>query len=171
MPYVGDKLQPLFTPRLAKRTARRLLARGGDEIKDRIAQNTPVDLGHLRKSWKRLKTEAIKGTGGLYDVGTILETDIVTEVDYAPHVEWGTGIYGPSGAPYEIKPRDPNGVLSWVDRDTGNRIYATRVMHPGSPGVHMVAAGIAKAEVTMEAAVGPTMRLWVQEQEAHARAQ
>lgn len=83
-----------------------------------------------------------------------------TEVDYAPYVEEGTGLWGPTGAPYEIKPIDPLGVLHWVVAG-GEHVFAKRVMHPGSPGQHMFAIGIAMAEGRFHETVQDGLREFV----------
>lgn len=51
-------------------------------------------------------------------------------VEYAPHVEYGTGSrseYG--GEAYEIKPKSQAGVLAF--QINGRQIYAKSVVHPG----------------------------------------
>ena len=71
-------------------------------------------------------------------------------MDYAPHVEYGTGLWGPSGAKYPIYPKDPGGLLHWIDRDSGQHVFAKMVMHPGSPGQHMIAIAGSMAEAEFD---------------------
>jgi phage gpG-like protein len=52
------------------------------------------------------------------------------DVEYGVYQEFGTGLRGEfPGAPYEIKPRNPGGVLAFK---IGNRtVFAKKVTHPG----------------------------------------
>lgn len=127
----------------------------GENMTAWIKRNTPVESfmksisePHLRDRIFTKETIVYVDFSGR----KVYETGSETEVDYAPYVEEGTGLWGPSGAKYEIKPRTPTGVLSWIDRETGKRIFAKRVMHPGSPGQHMFAIGAAMAEHEFERA-------------------
>lgn len=111
---------------------------------------------HLRNSWEigTLRVADIPGE----DAAKSYEADVYTEVEYAPYVEEGTGLWGPEHRKYVIRPKRPGGWLSWIARDTytrrdgsivkaGDRVYAKEVLHPGSPGQHMLAIG---AHMTQE---------------------
>lgn len=74
-----------------------------------IVQATPVDTGRLRQSVQ------VEDQGDVIVIGS--------NVDYAEHVELGTGIYGPSGQP--IKPVRAK-ALSWIGRD-GERVFRSQV--------------------------------------------
>ena len=102
--------------------------------------------------------------------GMVYESGAETDVEYAPYVEHGTGLWGPRHAKYEIKPKRPDGWLRWIDPVTGDPVFAKRVMHPGSPGNHMFAFGAAIAEHEFDQFVQPILSRWAVEQEhAHLR--
>jgi hypothetical protein len=125
-------------------TARRIAAKGADRMHEIAAMNTPVRTGNLRTSFYQMPVNKTVNVGPW----PAYESGIATDVKYAPYVEYGTGIYGPSHAPYVITPKTPGGTLAWRDPHTGKWVFATRVLHPGSPGNHMVAiaAHIVEAE-------------------------
>jgi very-short-patch-repair endonuclease len=82
------------------------------------------------------------------------------------HVEWGTGLWGPKHAKYLIVPKKPGGWLSWINPRTGQRVFARKVMHPGSPGAHMFAIGAHLTEAEFEERIAaPVLALWAREQE------
>lgn len=146
MPYTGGSLVSLFDeePQGLTRAALRLMAeRGGDRMVELTVMNTPIYHGNLRSSWYQIPVN--KTHFGPWEAW---ESGVATEVDYAPHVEYGTGLWGPKGAKYPIRPKDPSGWLKWTDAETGETRYAKQVMHPGSPGQHMVAiaADVVEAE-------------------------
>jgi Bacteriophage HK97-gp10, putative tail-component len=132
---------------------------GGDALHSRIAENTPVHTGNLRTSWYRV--EAV-GLGDRY------ESWVRTEVDYAPYVNYGTGLWGPEHRKYEIKPIPPNQTLSWFDPGSGGRVYARSVWHSGSPPAHMVESGAAKVEAEIGMILDPDLQLFKAEMEALA---
>ena len=133
------------------------MARDGTERMTRhVRRNTPVDTRHLRTNIFEKVIKVLPGVsweGGTY-----------TEVDYAPHVEHGTGLWGPKHAKYKIEPKTAGGVLAFFARVTtpegrpllhpsgahnlqqGNLVFARYVMHPGSPGQHMFAIGVEMTE-------------------------
>jgi hypothetical protein len=116
---------------------------GTDRLHDLIAEYTPIRTGNLRTSWYttgKLAAE-LAGREGHY-VGRVK-----TDVDYAPYVNYGTGLFGPQHRKYLIEPHPPNQALSWIDPLTGMRVFARRVWHPGSEGAHM----IEKAAAVLEA--------------------
>lgn len=128
---------------------------GGKRMTGWVKKNTPVDTTHLRDSIEQM---AVK----VYPWGW--ESGAATDVDYGPHVEHGTGLWGPKHAKYKIEPKKPGGVLAFFARvttpegvplmseqsgqnlKTGNLVFARYVMHPGSPGQHMFAIGTEMTE-------------------------
>jgi hypothetical protein len=102
---------------------------GLDLLHELIVEFTPIRTGNLRTSWF---------TSG---------STVKTEVDYAPYVNYGTGLFGPEHRKYLIEPHPPKRFLSWIDPARGGRVFARRVWHPGSEGAHM----IEKAAAAMEA--------------------
>lgn len=144
MGYQGGSLTSLFDggPQAATRLAARKMAeRGGDRMVDVTVANTPIHHGNLRSSWYQLPTQ--RTTFGPWPA---YQSGVASDVDYAPHVEYGTGLWGPRGAKYEIRPKKPGGFLKFMSG--GVEVFAKRVMHPGSPGQHMVAiaADVVEAE-------------------------
>jgi hypothetical protein len=111
-----------------------------------VRQNTPIETGELRASWETKIVVVHVGARGelVYESGT------ETEVEYVLYVEHGTGLWGPKHARYVIRPRRPDGWLRWIDPDTGQPVFARRVLHPGSPGNHMLAIGVALTEHEFE---------------------
>src|SRR3954468_17110478 len=108
-PYVGGSLVSLFDRDQQERTrvaARRMAHRAGDRMTELTVMNTPIDSGNLRTSWYQIPTTRVR-----HLLGPAYQSGVATDVDYAPHVEYGTGLWGPKHAYYEIKPKDPNGVL------------------------------------------------------------
>jgi hypothetical protein len=132
---------------------------GGNRLHERIRENTPVRTGVLRESWLRTPTE---------NIGNRYETHVRTEVDYAPYVNYGTGLWGPEHRKYLIEPIPPNQLLSWRDPVSGRRAYARYVWHPGSPPAHMIEYGAAKTESELGTIMDGDLQLFKTEMEALA---
>lgn len=127
----------------------------GDVVVDNTEANTPLGVewsdremdtvvhghGHLRNQIRRRALEIYDEDGV-----KVYESGAQTNVDYAPYVEEGTGLWGPHHQKYKIEPKTPGGMLAWTDHKTGKRVFAKFVMHPGSPGQHMFAIGVAASE-------------------------
>lgn len=161
MPYLGGELAPLFDDAPTKRAVRRMAAKGGERMVHWAVKNTPVATGHLRQSWKQKKLMPVRrGRADGWESG------VETSVAYAPDVEWGTGLWGPSHQKYEIKPKKPDGFLHWIDAKTGKDVFAKRVMHPGSPGHHMVAIAATMVEHEFDTMMEPILLQWKHQQEA-----
>lgn len=177
MPYVGGTLAPLFGQRPSKRAMRNLADKGGEVMTERTAQNTPVESGRLRRSWK--KKHVVIGVD--MNGNVVYRSGTYTRVKYAPYVEHGTGLWGPKHAKYAIYPRTPGGVLAFQPRTgglhpvtgsplTGDTIFVRKVMHPGSPGQHMLAIGGALAEAELRAFAKPILEAWARDQAADGKA-
>jgi hypothetical protein len=148
--YYGGRLSPLFQGPSIDRLCRDMAEHGGRDMVANVRRNTPVGHqpftedyvpGALRASIeKKILVVYRRANAMVYESGA--ETNLL----YAPFVEDGTGLWGPHRAKYEIKPRNPDGWLSWIDQETGKRLFAKKVMHPGSPGNHMFAIGAALTE-------------------------
>lgn len=95
----------------------------------------------------------------------VYESGCETNLDYAPFVENGTGLWGPRRQMYEIRPKRPDGWLRWRDQETGEVIFAKRVMHPGSPGAHMFAIGAVMVEHEAHAFLQELASEWARRQE------
>lgn len=160
--YEGDDLPTLFAQHPAQRALRRMAHTGGSVLKDRVEENTPIDTGELRASWTQspVKHRRVSMLGA----EDVYESEVSTDKDYAPDVEHGTGLWGPEHRKYLIEPKTPGGLLSWIDASTGQRVFARRVWHPGSPGQHMMAFGAAKTEATMTTFLIPDVDFWAAEQ-------
>lgn len=165
MPYVGGKVTSFFdegAQTVTREATRRLTDRTGGKLKDMVTEHTPVKTGKLAKSWKQ--TPAVEqGDGYMTEVGT--------DVDYAPYVENGTGLYGPKHAKYLIKPRAPGGTLRFVV--DGKVVFAKYVWHPGSPGAYMMAKSLNELDAVVETGLGTDLTLeeWVRDMEAEAEKQ
>jgi hypothetical protein len=153
--YIGDDLAPLFRSDPSRLIA--AITRAGIERWQEVTtKNTPIRLGNLRTSWYIVEPRP-RLRGGW-------EARVATNVEYAPHVERGTGKWGPTGLPYPIRSRKPGGFLRFKGRG-GETVYAREVQHPGSPGQHMLAIGGAIAEHELEAIARPIMQAWIEAQE------
>lgn len=135
MAYVGGSLTSLFDEPQQRATENAMtdMASAAIEVwKETTVKTTPVDTGELKASWYTIK--------GQY-TGSGAESKIASNVEYAPHVEYGTGLWGPKKSKYPIVPKKPGGWLRWIDPKTGKEVFARKVMHPGSPGRYMVSKG------------------------------
>lgn len=161
MPYEGGRLAPWFSTAPNRRFLERAAAAGGKRMTELTAMNTPVDTGHLRLSWK--EKPVVFMFSPLGDLMAV--SGVETDVEYAAYVEWGTGLWGPLHAKYPIVPKNPDGWLRWIDPHTGMPVFAKRVMHPGSPGNHMVAIAVNLTEHELPRIVQPELERWAREVE------
>lgn len=145
---------------------------GGQEMTDRVVENTPVETGELRTSIQQKAVVRVESASG-----AAWESGAFTEVVYAAYVEEGTGLWGPRHAKYRIEPKDPNGVLAFYVRVRtpegrvqfdgnynpveGNLVFAKYVMHPGSPGQHMFAIGASFIEAEFDHITRRGLEEWV----------
>lgn len=167
MPYVGGSLTTLFdaaAQALTAAAAKKMAEEGGDHVMSVTRMNTPVRSGELRASWKRSPVApepTVDGAGW--------HTAVSTDVSYAPFVEHGTGLFGPKHAPYIIKPKNPGGTLRFVV--DGRIMFAKEVLHPGSPGNHMLEIGMLVTQAAMEGGelFHATLEEWARGVEAGAR--
>lgn len=168
MGYRGGEIASLFKEEPLQRAGKRIAKEVLKEFQTLTVRNTPIGGvyapgmggGNLRSSWH---TE-----GPVYStsfLGREWRGAVSTEVDYAPYVEYGTGLYGPKHAKYLIKPKTPGGTLSWIDPVTRKRRFAKYVWHPGSPGAHMLLNAAVKTEVMFEAIAEPILQEWAREAE------
>lgn len=190
MGYEGPRLADLFAAAkpITKRAAREIAKDSADHWRDVTRRNTPIERFlkrvdtsppyHLRNSWqiKDLKIIHLPEHGN----DDVLETGVYTEVEYAPYVEEGTGLWGPEHRKYRITPKKPGGWLSWIARDyyvrkdgsvtkPGDRVFAKEVLHPGSPGQHMLAIGQHMTEAEFEQIADPALNRWARDVEAEMR--
>lgn len=169
MPYVGGSLTTLFdekAQRATTDTVRALCAKGGRRMEEIARINTPVRTGRLRSAWYRTPVVEISAL-----LGRAYRTTVANDTDYAAWVENGTGIHGPEHRPYVITPKDPMGWLAWRDPKTGKMIFAKRVLHPGSPGNHMLAIAANVVEFELDSGVLGHREIagWARSIEAGAR--
>jgi hypothetical protein len=84
----ADELRRAFqqAPKLTLRELSRAIGSTAASIQGKAKQYAPVDQGILRAS---IHTE------GPHQRGNDVEAKVGTNVKYAPHQEYGTGIYGP----------------------------------------------------------------------------
>jgi hypothetical protein len=142
-----------------------------DRAHELVAVFTPVESGNLRSSWYREPAVRTRRYGFV-----AYRSTVATEVDYAPHVEHGTGLWGPSHSKYEILPVRAR-ALSWITRvpirmrdgrliPAGTRVFAMRVMHPGSRGRHMMARAVAFVDASLDQIARPALAKWEREMES-----
>ncbi|HEY6888805.1 MAG TPA: hypothetical protein VI300_13525 [Solirubrobacter sp.] len=129
-----------------------------ERYRHNVELNTPVNTGVLRSSY-RLTTVHYGPVEGSRLLEMAWTGSVYTEVGYAEFVERGTGLYGPEHAMYEIKPKNPGGLLHWVT-PAGGHAFAKRVMHPGSPGVAMFRIGVVLTEAEADEWSYAALREW-----------
>lgn len=178
MAYRGQLLSGWFqdrAPTAEHRACRRMAKRMGEVTTARVRELTPVGEknpfdprqaayvpGHLKASIREKPVVETVGARG----ERVFESGAGTDVEYAPFVEHGTGLWGPFHAKYLIVPKKPGGFLLWYDIQTGRPMFRHRVMHPGSPGHHMFALGVAAAEHEFNAEAEPFAFAWAREVES-----
>ena len=153
--YYGPDLSKIADPTPVREAMRRMADRGGDALHEWIGQFTPIRTGNLATSWYREPTER-----KLHGTSEALESRVATDVDYAPYVNYGTGLYGPEHRKYLIEPHPPKTLLRWIDPATGQPMYAKRVWHPGSPGNYMIEKGVVWVESTLQEIETPELERW-----------
>jgi hypothetical protein len=159
--YKGGKLAPWFGPvptRILMQTAPVVVAAEGREIAEK---NTPVETGDLKAAWMSDK----KASKAATYLGLGMEASWFNKLEYAPYVNYGTGLYGPEARKYLIVPKKPGGTLHWVDRATGADVYAKAVLHPGSPGNYMLEISADVVEATWDRIIKPLLITWVKQME------
>lgn len=88
---------------------------------------------------------------------------VKTDVEYAPWVEWDTGIHGPRGSRYRIAARRAN-FLHFYWKNAGKWFKGPSVMHPGSKGAHMFAKGADELERKLPARMETMVRVEARKQ-------
>ena len=161
--YIGPDLAALFDQTPAHRAAQRMASTGGDRLHAAIAENTPVRTGNLRTSWYREPTVPES-----HGSATAYVSRVRTDVDYAPYVNYGTGLFGPKHAKYLIEPHPPKRFLSWIDPATRRRVFYRQVWHPGSPGAHMIQYGAGLVEGLANEILLGDLEVFKREMEAQA---
>lgn len=155
-PYIGGKLAPWFDDRHINPTLRNMARLGARAGREFAQEETPVETGDLKRSWKEGRPHKVAGTSF---PGTGYGAEWFTEIEYAIHVEHGTGLWGPEHRKYLILPKKPGGALHWVGKG-GEDVFAAVVLHPGSPGAHMLAKSATELEISMESILRPALSNW-----------
>lgn len=159
MAFIGGRLAPWFDDGSTERAGRNMVRVGVHEASAIAAQNTPVDTGDLREHWETsvqiIKTMTFLGVGW--------RGEWFNGLSYAEYVDQGTGLYGPEHRKYLIVPKSPGGTLHWVNSATGADVFAKAVLHPGSPGQHMLAISANVLESTWPNMMRGVMRNWARE--------
>lgn len=160
MGYWGGFLTPWFQDRPNDRAMRNMVRVGVTYASEIAAERTPEATGDLKRAWK---------TGRAFRtmsfMGYAWQASWENDLDYAEFVNYGTGLYGPEHRKYLIVPKKPGGTLHWVDRVTGEDVFAKHVLHPGSPGHHMLEISANALEATWQRLVRPVLRNWAREVE------
>jgi hypothetical protein len=170
--YRGPSLAHLFDfEDDAKKLSHDLAREGGSRMTDNVRRLTPVGHrpfepgytpGHLLAS---IETKIVVVYFDTAIGAMVYESGSETNVDYAPYVENGTGLWGPTRAMYEIRPKNPDGWLRFHD-EHGNVVFAKRVMHPGSPGAHMFVRGAALTDEQFREWADREVEGWCRERDA-----
>jgi hypothetical protein len=158
--YIGPRLAEIADDRPVKAALRRMADTGGDALHEHIVMYTPIKTGNLATSWYREPTER-----ELHGTAMAHVSRVATDVDYAPYVNYPTGLFGPKHTKYLIEPHPPNKFLHWKDPLTGEDRYARQVWHPGSPGNYMVEKAVVFVESTLNEIMLPDLETFKREQE------
>jgi hypothetical protein len=118
-----------YGPRMAREAAVLTMQRAAEAHVAAIHRN--IELGKSFKS----RTGALERSIQWRRAGNHVE--IFASVPHAPHIEYGTGLWGPKNKKYKIEPKAaPEGkpdlarkALRWFSG--GKAVFAVRVMHPG----------------------------------------
>lgn len=161
MAYEGGRLAPWFSSKPNDRFCRRLARKGGARQTQLTKLKTPVDSGALRDSIEQKVLVITVDEHG----DRVYEDGCETDSAYGAAREHGSGLWGPHHAKYEIRPKNPEGWLHWVDPHTGQDVYAKRVMHPGSQGAHMFAIAAAMTEKEIDGLARDLLLRWKAEVE------
>lgn len=159
--YIGPDLSAAFDDAPVRESLRRMADTGGDRLHALIAELTPIKTGNLATSWYRKETAR-----ELHGIKMAYVSRVATDVDYAPYVNYGTGLFGPHHTKYLIEPHPPNQFLSWIDPLTGRRRYARHVWHPGSEGAHMVEKAAGAVEGFLDEIMLPDLETFKKAAEA-----
>lgn len=180
MGYEGDGIVATIRrlEKATKPTGRRLAQAMLRHGQRKIEQNTPVETRHLRNSYKKSQVKYRQDPDALYIQwqAWVWTGTVYTEVEYAPYVEAGTGLFGPRRRKYKIEPKKPGGYLAFSGYERlpsgavildvhgtpkgGNTVFVRFVMHPGSPGHHMFRIGAELTEHEYEEWSREPLRLW-----------
>lgn len=165
MAYEGGRLAPWFDTGPVDRFCRRAARRGGDHQTALTKRKTPVDTGALRQSIHQKPLRVFVDARG----HRVYETGCETDKEYAPPIEYGWGLWGPKHARYEIRPKNPDGWLHWIDPHTGRDVFRKVVHHPGAQGAHMFAIAAAETQGQLDGLVADLLRRWAVETERQNR--
>lgn len=175
MSYRANRtVQSLFPPGPAEDAARELADRGLNIMQGLAEAETPQRTGRLRAGWYQMGPVRRMAGGDREWRG-----EVRNDVDYAGYVESGTGLWGPTGSEYPIRPVSGQ-YLSWVTNKpvrlrsgrvipAGTRVFRKLVMHPGSPGVGMMDKAVRTTERTMGSWSRSTMERWARRMERGGR--
>jgi hypothetical protein len=117
------------------------------DLQEEIEAETPVDTGNLAGSYYI--------TGPRMTAHT-MQWKVKTDVEYAPWVEWDTGIHGP-GRKYKISARRVSHLRFFWEKK-GVMVVTKYVWHPGSKGAHMFAKGADAVERELPARMHAKLR-------------
>lgn len=107
----------------------------------------PVTSGKLKKSWEKDRV-------GKWMIRNVYTWKISTNVEYAPHVEYGT-------APHIITPKKASRLV-WYDMQ--GKHTAKVVRHPGTKPVYMLTRAVNHTKVMVPWIGGPVLRAWAKDQ-------
>ena len=97
-----DRLLDIDIPKMSHEALIKLCESVVDEARNNLQNNTNIDSGTLLASIRIL-----------FDNGDSII--VGTDEPYAGYIEFGRG---------PVFPKDPDGVLHWIDKDTGKDVFA-----------------------------------------------
>lgn len=170
MGYTAEHdLQDLFQADPARRAARRMTERTGEEITSDARRRSPVaapPVGAVRRGevgdWLASRGRAPGTLKESWRTGDVDQTgpetwavESYTEDPVAPHVEWDT-------MPHRITVRNALRLRFW---DAVGIRFAQSVFHPGTSGQHMMRDSLAEADVSFRRIGEEEVGRWARDQE------
>lgn len=153
MPYrASGRLEDMINPGAVDVAGEAIALEALEEFQDYVKDNTPIDTNPYRDRPGRPRgaaRDSVERSRVVKRAGA-WRGSVFTEDEVFPFIEWDT-------PPHTIRPKDPDGWLSWRDRRTGERIFAKEVRHPGTKGQHSFAIGAAKTEAELERIAQPAL--------------
>lgn len=173
MSYSGGRLSPMFSREPIRRACEKMAKHGAESMTRWTRINTPIGHqqfpspgympGTLRASIHEKVMVVYPSARGM-----VYESGAETNVEWAPYVESGTGIYHIPNAhqPWIIRPKNPDGWLRWIDQATGNPVFAKEVVQKGIHPQGMFAIGAHMSEHEFETIIAPeALAAWSREHE------
>ena len=151
-----DRTMPVIAGRLAENALKETIENtpiGVHWVPTSSKTAVPVTSGKLKKSWEKDRV-------GRWVLRQTYVWKIYTNVEYAPHVEYGT-------SPHIITPRNSSRLV-WYD--IRGKHTAKVVRHPGTKPVYMLTRAINQTKAMTPFIARPILRAWAKDQRHFYRA-